>query len=175
MLQKLTCLMFGEGKNDRKFIDSLRRLPKFKYWTKNWIIRSDAGRGCSASDILNACKKSKTGAENLVICFIDLDDLKNDYKSTWEKQQKALEEDALKNNMVIIWFINNAEEEFKKVLGAEYQRTGKHQLNKVVQKRPAKFINSPLWNRILAPFKSYERGNPTELKEKGLSPSDWKV
>lgn len=153
---KRTSLFFGEGRKDKKFFDALIDLEKFKYHTKNWFVRSAAAHGCSAADVIKGCRSEMTGGEDLVLCFIDLDDLKNDYRDTWKRKKKELEEDAKASGIKIIWFVNNAEEEFKRVLGSRVEGLSKHKVNKVAQEHIDAFINSDLWKRILRPFQTYK-------------------
>lgn len=59
------------------------------------------------------------------------------------------------SEFTIIWQIDNAEDEYKKVIGDQYK--GKHKLNKLAKQKVAKFINSNFWKRILKPIKDKER------------------
>jgi len=146
--------MFGEGKNDKDFIYALSGLDKFKnYYAKNWYFKFDNAHGCSASNVIKECKNQITGEEDLVLCFIDLDDLKNDYKQTWEEEKLKLEDDASKYDIKIIWFLDKLEEELRRVLGEEYND---HSANKEAKKSTEKFINSDLWNRIIELIKKRE-------------------
>ena len=151
--------MFGEGKRDKKFLYALSELPKFKFYTKRWFFTFGNAHGQSATDILELCKKEKTGEENLVLCFIDLDDLKNDYGKDWKRKQKELNRDAAVEKIKIIWQINNAEEEYKNVLGREYENKGKSEINKAAIENTPKFINSEFWKRILEPIINFEKRN----------------
>lgn len=152
--KKYTCLMFGEGKKDKDFIYALTDLEKFKYHTSKWRFTYGNAHGCSAKNILRLCKNSRSGAEDLSICFIDLDDLKHDFKKTWEKEKTKLEKDALRDRIIIIWFLDKSEDEYRRVLGDEL---GDNQANREARKNVEKFINSSLWKRILAPIKDFER------------------
>lgn len=157
--KQYTCLLFGEGKRDKKFLYALAELPKFRFYTKNWFITFGNGHGQSAADILELCKKEKTGEEDLVLCFIDLDDLKNDYPNSWKQKKKGLERDAVAEKIMIIWQIDNAEDEYKNVLGKRYENKGKNEINKVARENIAKFINSGFWKRILKPIVDFEKRN----------------
>ena len=148
------CFVFGEGKKDKKFFMALKNLEKFKYHTKKWHFDCDNGSGSSAEDILKKCKRIVSGLSyHLVLCFIDLDDLKNDFPTNWEKKKKMLEEKY--SDYKIIWQLDNAEDEYKRVLGGQYM--SKHELNKAAQKRINEFINSDLWKRILSPIQDKEK------------------
>jgi hypothetical protein len=142
--------MFGEGKRDKDFIYALTGLDKFKYHTQNWSFTYGNAHECSASDIIRACKNEKTGAEDVVLCFIDLDDLKNDFSQTWKEEKRKLEEDAFANGIKIIWFLDKSEDEFRRVLGDEF---GDNRVNREARENADKFINSDLWNRILEPIR----------------------
>ena len=86
---------------------------------------------------------------------MDLDKLKTDFPKTWEEEKKELEKKALSAKIVIIWQLDNAEDEYRKVLGN--QRLNKHKLNKLVKQKIKKFINSDFWKRILEPIKEKEK------------------
>ncbi len=153
--KKYTGLLFGEGKRDRNFLDALRGLEKFKFHTRKWSnFRTDNHHGGCAKDILVSCKKS-IRAEDLVLCFIDLDDLKNDYSGNWKEEKKKLELKYEKDNVVIIWQEDNAEEEYEKVISSIKDKT-KKQKNKIAIEKIEKFINSEFWKRILKPIKEKE-------------------
>jgi len=146
--------MFGEGKKDKKFLITLIDLPKFKYHTSKWTIKIEGASGSSPEVILRQCQAIPYFQNyNLVICFIDLDKLKNDYPQKWETKKKQLEKNY--SNITIIWQIDNAEDEYRKVLGAQYDN--KHKLNKMAKKQVALFINSSLWKRILKPIRDTEK------------------
>lgn len=145
--------MFGEGRNDKDFIYALSELDKFKYHTQSWRFTYGNAHGGSASDILELCIKEKAGAEDLVLCFIDLDDLKHDYSQTWEAEKQKLEDEAAKNGIKIIWFLDKLEEELSRVLGEDYKGQA---VNREAKNNTEKFINSDLWNRILRDIKERE-------------------
>jgi hypothetical protein len=145
--------MFGEGRNDKDFIYALSELEKFKFHTKSWRFTYGNAHGGSAYDVLNLCKSERTGAEDFVLCFIDLDDLKHDYSQTWEVEKQKLENDSIKHGVMIIWFLDKLEEELRRVLGEEYKD---HSAVSEAKKSTDKFINSNLWKRILNPIKECE-------------------
>lgn len=153
--KKYTCLLYGEGKRDRNFLDALRGLEKFRFYTKKWSnFRTDNHHGSSAKDILISCKKS-IRAEDLVLCFIDLDDLKNDYPSSWKEEKKKLELKYKKDNIIIIWQVDNAEDEYERVI-PEIKNRSKNRKNKIAIEKIKEFINSKFWKRILKPIKEKE-------------------
>lgn len=155
--KKYACLLFGEGKKDKNFVYALTELEKFKYHTENWRFRYGNAHGGSADDVIELCKKEKTGEEDAILCFIDLDDLKNDYPRNWKQKKGALEKESLIWNGHIIWQIDNAEDEYKKVLGDGYKNKSKDKINKAAKENIEKFINSDLWKRILMPIKECEK------------------
>lgn len=59
------------------------------------------------------------------------------------------------SSFTIIWQIDNAEDEYRKVLGEQYRN--KRKLNKLAKQKVDEFINSGFWNRILKPLKDKER------------------
>jgi len=153
---KYTCLLFGEGGRDKYFLMSLSDLSKFKYHTKKWEVTCDGASGCSPEIILDRCiKLCAERSYDLILCFIDLDQLKREClqaRKKWETAKKNLENKY--SQFTIIWQIDNAEDEIKKVLGA--MNCSKRRLNHVATKRIAEFINSDLWNRIMKPIKNKE-------------------
>lgn len=151
---KYTCLVFGEGGKDKKFLMALIDLPKFRYHTKKWFFSYDNASGSSPKIILKQCRRSALGKSyDLILCFIDLDKLKSDHPNKWQVEKKKLEQDY--SAFVIIWQIDNAEDEYKTVLGDKYY--GKHRLNKMAKEKINKFINSNFWQKILKPIKDTER------------------
>jgi hypothetical protein len=156
---KYTCLVFGEGGQDRKFLIALCELDKFKYHIEKWTLDYDNASGNSPEVILDQCRRVTSGKSyDLVICFIDLDKLKHDYPSEWEKKKVNLEQKFLEYK--IIWQTDNKEEEMKIVLGDII--CGKHRLNELAIKNIKKFINSDFWKRILKVIKDKEN----ELEQK---------
>ena len=153
--------MFGEGKNDKDFIYALSGLGKFEYHTQNWHFNYGNAHGCSALDILKECNREKTGAEDLVLCFIDLDDLKHDYSQTWEVEKQKLEDNAVAYGIIIIWFLDKLEEELSRVLGEGYKGQS---ISREAKNNIEKFINSDLWHRILNVIKECE--NKLNLNKK---------
>jgi len=149
-----SCLVFSEGGKDKKFLIALIDLPKFKYHTKKWFFNYDNASGSSPEVILERCQSAISGkAYELVLCFIDLDKLKSDYPKIWQKEKARLEKKF--SNFYIIWQIDNAEDEYRKVLGDSC--CSKHKLNKFAREKIAEFINSDFWKRILKPVKDKEQ------------------
>ena len=154
--KEYTCFVFGEGRKDKDFLITLIDLDKFKYHTKRWIFNYGNASGGSAEIILEKCFKEVSGHDyNLILCFIDLDKLKDDFPKKWEKEKIELEEQYSKSKIVIIWQIEKLEDEFRKVLGD--QCLGKHKLNKLARQKIKEFINSDFWKRILSPIKNKEQ------------------
>jgi hypothetical protein len=148
-----SCLVYGEGSKDKKFLKTLLDLDKFKYHTKRWIFNFDNASGESPKRIYQKCKKRIVGYDHdLVLCFIDLDKLKNDFPKKWQEEKKKLDNDS---DIKIIWQLDCAEDEYKIVLGNI--NCTKHKLNKKAKKEIKKFINSDYWNRILKPIKNEEK------------------
>jgi len=95
-IKKYTCLVYGEGRKDKKFLISLIDLEKFKYHTQKWHFNYDNASGGSPNDILNHCRKSISGySYDLVLCFIDIDKLKQDFPKNWKKRKLVLEEENI--------------------------------------------------------------------------------
>ena len=150
---KYTGLVYGEGGNDGAFLKRLISLDKFKYHTSNWIFSADNAHGVSTEAVLEKCQKRIFGfAYDLILCFIDIDDLKHRFPKVWKEKKKRLEEKN--SNLVIVWQIDNAEDEYEKVLGK--QNKGKSQINKMAREEVEKFINSSFWKRILKIIKEKE-------------------
>ncbi|MFA5310249.1 MAG: hypothetical protein WC386_00955 [Candidatus Paceibacterota bacterium] len=145
---KYTGYVYGEGVRDKKFLMKLITLDNFQYHTSNWSFNYGSAHGCSPKVILESCKKETSGyAYDLVLCFIDLDKLKeeaNDKNKKWEKEKEKLEKEYKK--IKIIWNEDCFEDEAKKVLGGDY---GKHKTNKIARENVKKFINSSYYKKIL--------------------------
>lgn len=159
---KYSCLFFGEGKKDKKFLNALTDNKKFRYHTARWFIKCDNASGKSPKIILEQCKRIISNYNyDLVLCFIDLDKLKNDFPEKWNEEKMKLEKQY--SEFEIIWQLDNAEDEYKRVIGNQYM--GKHKLNKMARQKIKEFINSDFWKRILNPIKNRER-ELNEVKEK---------
>lgn len=154
--ERYTCLLFGEGKTDKDFIYALSNLPQFKFKTeKKWTFTYGNAHGCSVADVIKLCEKEKCG--DIALCFVDLDKLKSDYKKDWEKKKVSFEKDALSCGISIIWQIDKAEDEYKKVLGKACGSSGKYRANKMARENVSKFINSEFWKRMLKPITDFEK------------------
>lgn len=154
--KKYSCFAFGEGKKDKDFLIELFELEKFKYYTQNWFFNYGNASGSSAKMVLEKCQRESSGREyDLTLCFVDLDNLKSNYSKTWEEEKEKLEKYYINFGIKIIWQLDNAEDEYKKVLGD--QSKNKHRLNKLAKYKIEEFINSDFWKRILDPIKEKER------------------
>lgn len=150
---KYTGFVFGEGRKDKKFLIALISQKKFIYHTKNWEFNYGNGKGCSALDVLKECEKTIGGKlYDLVMCFIDLDDLKHDFPNSWKNVQSKLENQY--SDFSIIWQINNLEDEYKVVLGDVFK--SKQKINAEAIKQINKFINSKYWKKIIKCIKDRE-------------------
>ncbi|MDD5693116.1 MAG: hypothetical protein PHU86_01405 [Patescibacteria group bacterium] len=147
--------MFSEGKRDKKFLYVLTELPKFKYHTAKWSTPNlENASGEAPKVILDQCQRATLGKDyDLVMAFIDLDVLKNNYPRVWKVEKQKLE--TKYPNIKIIWQIDNAEQEYKRVLG-DIDPCSKHRLNQVARDNVKAFINSDLWHRILQPIRNVE-------------------
>lgn len=151
--QKYTCFLFGEGRRDRNFLRALIDEEKFKYHTIKWFFTYDNASGCSADDVLKLCKKQSSGKSfDLIICFIDLDDLKVSFKKNWQDKKKYLEEKYL--NFIIIWQEDNAEDEYRRALNISQK--SKVRVNEIAIKNIHKFVKSNFGKRILKAIKNKE-------------------
>jgi hypothetical protein len=150
------CLVYGEGRKDKKFLIVLIDLPKFRYHTSMWRFNYGNSSGSSPRNVLEQCRKELEGySYDLVLCFIDLDKLKTDFPKKWKSKRLEYERRYLNYNIEIIWQIDKLEDELKKVLG--YKSAKKKEINKLAQKGIEKFINSDFWKRILKSIKQKEK------------------
>lgn len=146
-------LIYGEGSTDKNFIVKLFELSKFKFHTKKWSFQYGNAKGSSVETVLLKCTKAALGRSyDLILCFVDIDRLKQDYKRNWEKKQRELEKKY--PNIIIIWQYDKAEDEYKRVLGES--SNSKHRLNKLAKEKIKKFINSDFWRRIMEPIRNKE-------------------
>lgn len=161
MKKLFTCFLYGEGKRDKKFLNALVETENFKDFIKNnWAPPAVSNyHGCSAKDILDGCCKEINGQTyDLIICFIDLDDLKSDFPKDWENKKCDLEERYYTNfNIIIIWQIEKAEDEYIRVLGNKYKNKKKKDLNKIVVRKINSFIGSKFYKKIIKIFQEKEK------------------
>lgn len=166
---KKSCLLYGEGQSEKKFISALVDLANFKYYTqKNWHFQRSSGAGGSAKVILQGCINMQESGQ-YALCFCDVDVIEKelkDGKSKWqskgvtkkiEKEMKELDRIALKSNVIIIWQHKTLEDEFVQVLGDKYKGVAKSRLLKLAIKEKVKFINTPYYKRILKALQELER------------------
>lgn len=152
--KEYSCFVFGEGRKDKNFLMALIDLKKFEDHTQGWTFNYGNASGGPAKVILEKCRKEVSGHNyNLILCFIDLDRLKQDSPKKWKKEKMELEEQY--SEFKIIWQFDKAEDEYRKVIGNQCK--GKHKLNKIAKQEVEKFINSDFWKRILKSIKNKER------------------
>jgi len=148
-------LFFGEGNKDKKFLFKLAELDKFHYHSKNWRFTTDHASGGSPQTVLEKCYRRIQGySYDLVLCFIDLDKLKQDFPDNWTTKKSELEQKHAFHNIKIIWQIDNLEEELTRTIGESF---GKHKLNIIARKKIDIFINSDIYRRILSTIRQREK------------------
>lgn len=157
IIEKYSCFIYGEGRKDKAFLQALISLEKFQYYSQKWVFQYSNASGNAPKVVLEKCnRESLVYSYDLVLCFIDLDKLKHDFPKKWAKEKEQLEEKY--PNIHIIWQIDNAEDEYKRVLGKIGEECkGKDKLNKVAKGEIEKFINSNFWKKILAPIQRKEK------------------
>ena len=96
------CGRVGEGRKDKTFIKNLSSLKKFKYHTSKWTFLLDNASGGSPETILQKCCQTSSNRDfDIVICFIDLDKLKEDFPKNWEKDSsRSLEHKSTINTEI---------------------------------------------------------------------------
>lgn len=143
-----SCFIFGEAGGDRKFLLRLTEEKKFKYHTAKWSFNYSNGSGGSPDCVLKKCnRESAFPSFDLILCFVDLDKLKHDFPNSWEEEKTALEDKY--PSITIIWYEDNAEDVYKKVLGKKAVGLSKRRINALARKEVGQFINSPLWKKII--------------------------
>ena len=148
-----TGLLFGEGRKDKTFIKNLSSLKKFKYHTSKWTFLLDNASGGSPETILQKCCQTSSNRDfDIVICFIDLDKLKEDFPKNWEKEKEKIEKQF--PNIHIFWHEDCLEDEMKKVIGKK--NVGKKEINRIANKEVEKFVNSKYWKSLLKIIKDCE-------------------
>ena len=146
---------YGEGRDEKNFLITLIDLKKFRDHTQKWNFNYSNASGCSPKDILEKCKNSVSGCSyDHILCFIDIDKLKQDYITKWKSKKNELEKKYRKYGIEIIWQMNKLEDEFGRVL--ENTKAGKKEINRLAKKNIKKFINSKFWNKILKAIKKRE-------------------
>lgn len=156
---KRSYLFYGEGRNDRKMIEKITEIDQFKYRLGKHSIIFGNSSGGHPSEILKECVKYISGREfNGIICFIDLDKLKEECENTtkgnknkdWKIEKRLLENKYKEEyNIKIIWHENNLEDEIIKVIPKAVGK-GKWEINKMALDNVEKFINSDYWNRLFS-------------------------
>lgn len=151
--QKYTGLLFGEGRKEKNFLFALTEIDKFKFHTKKWVFNIQNTSGGGTEKILKDCVKASFGvAYHLVLCFVDIDVLKQTFPKTWKLEKNKLE--SKYKQIQIIWQLDNLEDEFKRVVG---KVEGKHRINQLAKKQVQRFINSDLWKNFLSLIKDKEK------------------
>lgn len=152
-MPKFSALIYGEGRQDKNFLKSIVDLRKFCWHTNNWIFQFANASGESPRKVLEKCRKKSLEADfDLIICFIDLDVLKDEFPRKWKERVEGLEKDF--PDVSIFWHEDNLEDELCKVLGK--LNAGKTTINQLAKKNSEKFINSKYWNKLLAIVKQKE-------------------
>lgn len=153
-MPKYSCLLYGEGGKDRKFIDALSSLDKFGYHASDWIFKPDNASGGHPSVVLARCVEAVAGRPyDMVVCFVDLDKLKeeatkaNGGSKDWHVVKEDLE--GKYPGIKIFWHEDNLEDEICKVF-PELKGKGKSQINSHAKSNIEKFINSEYWGKLLA-------------------------
>ncbi len=155
--EKYSCYVYGEGGKDRTFLQKLISFDKFQYHARKWVFQFGNASGESPKTVLEKCNRESSPCDyDLVICFIDLDKLKQDYPKSWKKEKAKLEKRYV--NISIIWQIDNAEDEYRKGLGKiSKQCKGKNELNKLAKTNVQRFVNTGFWIRIFKPIQKKEK------------------
>lgn len=106
-----TALLYGEGKDEYTFLSFLLGTRKFKFLENQWYIDADHASGCSCYDILMCCIKAIHNKDwDVVLCFIDTDDLKNDFPRDFKVKKIEFEKLAAENGIEIVWQEENLED-----------------------------------------------------------------
>jgi len=143
--KEYTCLFFGEGGSEKKFLLKLAELKKFEYHTERWIIKHDNTSGGGVEKIIENCAKAKNYySADLSICFVDIDQLKKVLKTHWVDEKRRLT--SKYPDVVIFWQKDNLEDEIRKVL--KKPGLSKRKAQSEAHKQIKKFINSDYWKRI---------------------------
>ena len=154
-MKPYTALLFGEGREDSNFVESMVEYEKFGFHSKNWNFRHDHASGGSPKTVLEKCKRSLSGKDfDRCICFIDIDKLKEEHPKTWKTEMTKLEK--LYSDIIIFWQYDCLEDEIRNVLGEK--KLGKTRLNEYARKHMNLFVNSDYWLRLLNIIRQSEKG-----------------
>jgi hypothetical protein len=154
---KKSCLLFGEGRgSEKRFFEFLERSYKWtSLYETNWSMHHDFASGSSAKTILNACLKSAYNIEyNLILCFIDLDDLKHDYENSYleEREKIDIELTAMcseEKMILVVWQEENLEDELSRIVG---RKVKKNRVKQELKNHNIKIINSNFAKNIFSYF-----------------------
>jgi hypothetical protein len=145
--RNFTGFFFGEGKKDKVFLFHLTEINKFKYYyASSWEFFTDHASGGSPQTVLEKCSNALVGKNyDIVICFIDIDKLKDDFPKNWEEKKIELEEKY--SQFIIFWHEDKLEDEIIKVLGPVSK--SKKRINKIANKEIDKFVGSDYLKKIV--------------------------
>lgn len=150
-----TALLYGEGKHENTFLSFLLDTEKFKVLEKDWFIDSDHASGCSAKDVLLGCIKAvEKTKRDVVLCFIDTDDLKHDFPENYAEKKTELEIMAAEKNIEIVWQEKNLEDVLRLATGGEIKKKGK--LKKDLKKHQEILMRSEAVKSIFKRFYNKE-------------------
>jgi len=145
-MSKYTCFLYSEGGRDYKFLTNLFKVDQIKYHCRKWKITHDHASGCDPEVILTQCSKSISGVPyDLIICVIDRDCYVNRFHVK-QMERKIKELETKFSGIKIIWQIENAEDEYRKVL--DPIKGSKSKLLKQAIKNIDHFIRSDIWKKI---------------------------
>lgn len=159
---KRTYLFYGEGRKDRKFIERISRISQFKHKIGGCSFLFGNSSGGHPSKILRECVKYISGREfDVIICFIDLDKLKEECsccrkgstKKYWVSEKTKLEDKYKEYGIKIFWHEDNLEDEICRVIPRATGK-GKSATNQMALSNITKFINSNYWKRIFLCLRS---------------------
>ena len=163
MEEKYSCLLFGEGKKEKKFLNVLRGLENFQHKTNKWNIRVDSASGGHPKDLLDMCIRLKNVGE-YAVCFFDTDKLEEGLKtrSLPGKLKKVkvikikLDNKAWESGVIIIWQECDLEEEQLRVIGSKHCNKPKNKINNLAIKKFKDFINTPYYIKMINAFEKFE-------------------
>lgn len=149
---KKTTLLFGEGRREQIFFNFLKNSNKFKSEFQNWTVLTDNAWGESCRDVLLKCINVISERQyDLVLCFIDTDNLHEHFPNKHEQEKVELEKMAEEHGINIIWQEINHEHELCRATNGKI--CTKHGMKGRLARHSSRVLNSDYTKRILGYFR----------------------
>ena len=152
---KKTCLLFGEGGKEETFFRFLEDSHCFNNRFPNWRIEMSHASGEACSVILQKCINYTSRRDfDLVLCFIDTDNLYEHFPKKHEQEKTELEKMAEEYGINIIWQELNHEDEICRATNGKI--CTKNGMKGRLARHSTRVLNSDYTKRILSHFRKID-------------------